>query len=185
MIGSRPWSEHRETLLSTGLGRFFRFVRLGSGGLARLRRPPIRWVRGDRRSRRRCELSLAGWRKLRLVLRHAGRDPLDIRYLGAAKTKCVAAAGLLLLGRVSPGDRWPYRRRKQHSRHPSRPPIAGSQNHHSPFPPKHVFELWVKDGALASRGRKRSVRSAATGTKEHWSERWYSWVGTAVEALYP
>jgi hypothetical protein len=43
------------------------------------------------------ELSATPWAELRSVLDHADRDTFDVRNLGAAKTKRVAAACLLLL----------------------------------------------------------------------------------------
>jgi len=116
-----------------------RSVEIGPGPLqsmrpvslvGRHRRNVIRSFVGGHRPGRRCELSPACRRQLRSVLRHAGGDAIDTWDLGTAETKGVAHAGLLLLGRVSPGAHGYDRCRPQRRHHPNRTPIPGTRNGH-------------------------------------------------------
>jgi len=126
------WSRSGLVLIGPGPPRSVRPV----SPMCRHRRNVIRSFVGGHRSGCRRKLSPACRRKLRPVLRHAGGDAFDARDLGTAETKCVAGAGLLLLGRVGPCARWQDRCRQHRPHHPNRTPIPGTRNGHRPPLPR-------------------------------------------------
>ncbi len=88
--------------------------RLARGGRADAQRPAGR----DRRDLGTgSEERPAAGTKLRFVPDHADRDAVDIRNLGTAKAKRIAAAGLLLLGRVGPARRRLHENRERRCQH--------------------------------------------------------------------
>jgi hypothetical protein len=117
------------------LCRLLGFARLGAGRLARgcrlnAERPP----RGDRGGRGRGlrlpEIHPAAGRKLRFVPDHAGRDAIDIRNLGAAKAKRIAAARLLLLLGIGLACTRQHRSRQRRCEHQDELELAGPDSKH-------------------------------------------------------
>ena len=142
------------------LCRFLRFARLGADRLLRgcrldAERPP----RGDRcdlgRGLRLPEIHPAAGRKLRFVPDHAGRDAIDIRNLGAAKAKRIAAARLLLLLGVSLASAWQHRSRQRRCKHQAELELPGPDSKHE-SPKALLCELWVNGAGLASRAALRN-----------------------------
>ena len=78
----------------------------------------------------RFEIRPTARRELVLFPDHAGRDAVDVGNVGAAKTKRIVGAGLLLLGRVGLARSRPHRNRERGYQHQNELEIPGPDNKH-------------------------------------------------------
>jgi len=75
------------------------------------------------------EVSAAPRAELGSVPDHADGDTVDVRNVGTAKTKRVAAARLLLLLSIGVSRRWPHRKREHGGQHRAELELSGASNH--------------------------------------------------------
>jgi hypothetical protein len=123
---------------ASGLGRFFRFLRLNANGFSRGGgREANRVSRPDRRYRplrlRRPEIHPAAGTELRPVPDHADGDAVDVRYRVTAEPKRIAAARLLLFGGIGFRCARKKRKRKRNGQYKAAPSNPGlDRNHRAP-----------------------------------------------------
>jgi len=75
------------------------------------------------------EVSAAPRAELGSVSDHADGDTVDVRNVGTAKTKRVAATRLLLLLSIGVSRRWPHRNREYGGQHRAELELSGASNH--------------------------------------------------------
>jgi hypothetical protein len=118
-----------------GLFGFSRLDPLALGNRPDAERP--RGFPGGRGLRLGSEEGPAIGRELGLVPDHAGGDAIDVRNLGTAKTKRIAAASLLLFGRIGLPRRRQHRNRKRGCEHQTEMKNPEPDSNHE-FPPERV-----------------------------------------------
>jgi hypothetical protein len=127
------------------------------------------------------EVGAARRRELRFFGDHAGRHATDIGNLGTAEPERVAAAGLLLLGRVALAGGGRNRNRHCHGQQPSKPEIPCSKNRHPSPRPKLGRIVGER---IRIRKHRRTARHSTdvaavwTADSKFGSGGWYSWVGS-------
>lgn len=149
----------------SGLGRFLlRLARLGAVLVRRgfdRHRPAGRRRRDFVRLGTRPEERPTARRELGLVADHAGGDAIDVRNLRTTQAERVAAAGLLLFGRIGRHRCGPDRNREYRCQHQTELDILRPANRHEIPRGADLREVWENGGGFASHGGAPATAEAS------------------------